>query len=175
MKTRAAAATQEKLDEQCAWDLYAPRQAVCVDSVLARRGASGRVPTAQGKRGKWPQYSLPGKTQGFWKFYQNTGNLVCSSCKFPDSKVTRYFNICHKKIPLFLKSWISLPSQFCVWKSHKSRKLAQGKCVVGHGKKTRENTGNLKMQFEWVPCYTSHQLRPQHGRTGGPQLHCRVV
>ena len=21
-----------------------------------------------------------------WKFYKNTGNLVCSSCKFPDSK-----------------------------------------------------------------------------------------
>ena len=30
--------------------------------------------------------SLSGKTQGIWKFCQSTGNLVCSSCKFPDSK-----------------------------------------------------------------------------------------
>ena len=38
------------------------------------------VPTAQGKQGKWPK--------------KNTGNLVCSSCKFPDSKGKRYFEIC---------------------------------------------------------------------------------
>ena len=45
-----------------------------------------------------------------------------------------------------VRSLISLPSQFCVCNSHKSRKLAQGKFAVGQG-----NTGNLKMQFEWVP------------------------
>ena len=28
-----------------------------------------------------------------WKFGQNTGNLVCSSCKFRDSKGKIYFNI----------------------------------------------------------------------------------
>ena len=52
-------------------------------------GTSDRVPTAQGKQGKqgkWPKKSLSGKTQGIWKFYQNTGNLVWSSCTFPDSK-----------------------------------------------------------------------------------------
>ena len=30
--------------------------------------------------------SMSGKTQGIWKCCQNTGNLVCSSFKFPDSK-----------------------------------------------------------------------------------------
>ena len=29
--------------------------------------------------------------------------------------------------------------------------MAQGKFAVGQGK-NRENTGNLKIQFEWVPC-----------------------
>ena len=41
---------------------------------------------SQGKQGKWQKKSLSGKTQGIWKFCQNTGNLVCSGCKFPDSK-----------------------------------------------------------------------------------------
>ena len=35
----------------------------------------------------------------------------------------------------------------CVCSSHKSHKLAQGKF-----ESDRENTGNLKMQFELVPC-----------------------
>ena len=53
--------------------------------------AIDRVPTAQGKQGKWQQQnSLSGKTQGIWKFCQNAGKtqgiFVCSSCKFPDSK-----------------------------------------------------------------------------------------
>ena len=40
-----------------------------------------------GKTGKMAKkISLSGKTQGIWKFCQNTGNLVCSICKFPDSK-----------------------------------------------------------------------------------------
>ena len=32
--------------------------------------------------------SLSGKIQAIWKFCQNAGNLVFSSCKFPDSKYT---------------------------------------------------------------------------------------
>ena len=72
------------------------------------------------------------KTQGIWKFCQNTGNLVCSSCKFPDSR--------EKDISIFAakiqkKSWIILPSQFGVCNSHKSHKLAQGKFAVIQGKK----------------------------------------
>ena len=77
--------------------------------------------------------SLSGKTQGNWKFCQNTGNLVCSNWKFPDSKDERYLDICHDNF-LISCSWISLPSQFCVCNSHKSRKLAQGKFAIGQGK-----------------------------------------
>ena len=76
------------------------------------------------------------------------GNLVCSSCKFPDSKGKRYFDICRKNSQLFL-SWICLPSQFGV--CDKSCRLAQGKFAVRQ-RKNRENTGNLKMKFERVPC-----------------------
>ena len=58
-----------------------------------------RVPTAQGKHGKWQKKSLSRKTQGIWKFCQNnrenTENLVCSSCKFPRSKGKGYCDICH--------------------------------------------------------------------------------
>ena len=43
----------------------------------------------------------------------------------------------------FSRSWIGLPSQFCVCNSHKLWKLAQGKFSVGHGK---------HREFEWVPC-----------------------
>ena len=57
--------------------------------------SASRVPTAQGK---WQKKSLSGKTQGIWKFCQNTGNLVCSSCKFPDSKGKRYFDFCHENV-----------------------------------------------------------------------------
>ena len=64
-----------------------------------------RSPTAQGKQGKWQKKTLSGNTQGIWVFCQNTGNLVCSSCKFPDSKGKRYYDFCRKnfkKIPLYL-------------------------------------------------------------------------
>ena len=66
--------------------------------------ATARVPTAQGKWGNWKEKkSLSGKTQGIWKFCKNTGNLVCSSCKFPDSKSKRYFGIAAKISKLCLK------------------------------------------------------------------------
>ena len=105
-----------------------------------------------GKTGKMAtKNSLSGKTQGLWKFGQNTGNLVCSSWKCSDSKSKGFCDICRKKNPFFCRSWLGLPSQFCVCNSHKICKLAQGKFAFGQGKK-RENTGNLKIQFEWLPC-----------------------
>ena len=117
-----------------------------------------RVPTAQGKQGKqgkWlkeiPVRENTGNLEILPKHRENTGNLVCSSCKFPDSKGIRYCKICRENLPIFFSSLISLPSQFCVCKNQKPRKLSQGKFAVGQGK-NRENTGNLKMQFEWVPC-----------------------
>ena len=42
-----------------------------------------------------------GKTQGIWKFCQNTGILVCSSCR--------------TNLQFLFGSWISLPSLFCVY------------------------------------------------------------
>ena len=70
--------------------------------------------------------SLSRKTQGIWKFCQNTRNLVCSSCNFPDSKGNNV-SIFAAKISIFRRSWIR---QFCVCNSHKSRKLSQGKFTV---------------------------------------------
>ena len=110
----------------------------------------GRVLTAQGKQGKWET----GKHMEFGNYPQkkhreNTGNLVFSSCKFPDLKV-KDISTFDVNISNFFLGWISLPSQFCVCNSHKSRTLAQEKFAVGQGI-NRENTGNFKMQFEWVP------------------------
>ena len=107
-----------------------------------------------GKTGKMvKRNSLSGKTQGIWKFCQNTGYLFCSSCKFPDSKGKRYSDICSENFQILFLSWISLPSKFCVCNSHKSRILAQGKLAVGQGGGNWENTGNLKRQCVWVPWY----------------------
>ena len=38
------------------------------------------------------------------------------------------------KNPFFSRSWIGLPSQFCVCNSHKSCKLAQGNFAIRQGK-----------------------------------------
>ena len=43
--------------------------------------------------------SLSGKTQGIWKFCQNTGNFVHSCCKFPKGK--RYCDICRENFHFF--------------------------------------------------------------------------
>ena len=77
--------------------------------------------------------SLSGKIQGIQTFCQNTGNLVCSSCKFPDSKGKRYFDICHESSQILFEAAYSI-SQFGVCNSHKSCKLAQGKFAVRQGK-----------------------------------------
>ena len=64
-----------------------------------------RVPTAYGKQGKWPK-EIPvrentGNLEILPKHRENTGNLVCSSCKFPDSKGKRYFEICSENLHFF--------------------------------------------------------------------------
>ena len=101
--------------------------------------------------------NLSGKTQGIWKFCQNTGNLkICQNTGKTQGillaqvvnalilKVKDIAIFAAKKIPFFSRSWIGLPSQFCVCNSYKLCKLAQGKSAVGQGKH-RENTGNLKI------------------------------
>ena len=69
--------------------------------VIQTHGAPFRVPSAQGKPGKWSKNSLSGKTEGIWEFYQNTWNFVCISCKFPDSKGKGHCGICLKKKNFF--------------------------------------------------------------------------
>ena len=56
------------------------------------------------------KHSLSGRTQGIWKFCQNTGNFVCSTCKFHDSNGKGYCNICRKNSLAFFfpKSWKGL-------------------------------------------------------------------
>ena len=91
-------------------------------------------------QGIWKFCQNTGKTQGIWKFCQNTGktqglfskhrkntgNFVSSSCKCSDTKSKGYCDICRKKKPFFSRSWIGLPSQFCVCNTHKLCKLTQG-------------------------------------------------
>ena len=65
-----------------------------------------RVPTAQGKKGKWPKTkSVSGKTQGIWKtqgifskHMENTGNFVSSSCKCSNSKSKGYLRYFFQKL-----------------------------------------------------------------------------
>ena len=112
--------------------------------------SSLRVPTAQGKQGEWPKKnpSLTGKTQGIWKFCQNTGKtqgiLFGQVVNTLILKVKDIAMFAAETSIFFSRSWRGLPTQFCVCNSHKLCKLAQGKVAVGQGK-NRENTGNLKI------------------------------
>ena len=81
----------------------------------------------------------------------NTGNLVCSSCKFPDSKGKRYFRISN----LLLKVNKCQVSQLCVRNSHKSRKLAQKIC--GQTEKME-----FENEMEWIPCSIDYIERVHH-------------
>ena len=68
-----------------------------------------RVPTAQGKQGKWPKIFPVRENTGnleilskHREFCQNTGNFVSSSCKScSDSKSKGHCNICRKKKSFF--------------------------------------------------------------------------
>ena len=66
------------------------------------------------------------KTQGIWEFCPNTGNLVCSSCKFPDSKAGQVCKVSFVYV---------IVTNHVRWHRENMRS-------------DRENTGNLKMQFE---------------------------
>ena len=83
-----------------------------------------RVPTAQGKHREFGNFA---KTQGIW-FAQVVNSLILKPGK-------EFCNIA-VKISTFFRSWIGLPSQFCVFNSHKLYKFA-----VGQGKHREfENT-----------------------------------
>ena len=75
--------------------------------LLARQGTFHQRPTLyhtgyplhRENRENGQKKSLSGKTRVIWKFCQNTGNLVYSSCKFHDSKNKRHFKICRENLP----------------------------------------------------------------------------
>ena len=88
----------------------------------------------ENRQKKIPVGENTGNLTIFPKHRENTGNLGCSSCKFPDSKGSRYFDICNENISIsILKLDRSAKSVF-VCQSQNTCKLAQGKCAVGHGK-----------------------------------------
>ena len=104
-----------------------------------KTGKMAKIIPCQGKHREFENFV---KTQGILsKHREKTGNFVSSSCKCSDSKSKGYCDSCCKKIHFFPRSWIGLPSQFCVCNTHKLCKLAQGKLAVGQGKHREfENT-----------------------------------
>ena len=79
-----------------AWCALTPRW---VGPRRDRRGSPGKVvsehletgsPLHREYRENGPKNSLSGKTQGIWKFFPNTANLVCSRSQFHNSKDTGY-------------------------------------------------------------------------------------
>ena len=103
-------------------------------------GKTGKMANKIPCQGKHREFGNFAKTQGIW-FARVVNSLILT---------VKDISIFAAKISIFFGSWKSLPSQFCVCNSHKSCKMAQGNFMLGQGK-NRENTGNLKMQFEWVP------------------------
>ena len=77
----------------------------------------------------------------FGNFAQNTGSLVCSGCKFPDSKGKSCYEICSENLRKFLKLDNSAKSVYVILmvtnhvKWHRENLLSD-----------RENAGNLRMQ-----------------------------
>ena len=109
-----------------------------------------RVPTAQEIQGKWPAKFPVWENREFGNLEfvkTKKTNFVGSSCKFPDPLGKRYCDICAS---LSFRSWISLPSEFCVCINIVTNhvKLTQVKFAVRQG-----NVENLKLQFEWGPCF----------------------
>ena len=111
-----------------------------------------RVPTAQGKQGKWtkkfPVRENTGNLELLLKHRENTGNLVLQIVHSRFSEVNRYFDICCKNFHFLGGSWVS---QFCVCYSHKSRKLAQGKFAVGQG--NHMEFKNARYRFSRKPLF----------------------
>ena len=91
----------------------------------------------------WPKH------REFGNFGQNTGNLEIwpkhrESTGILFAQVVNFLILKVKNIVIFAVKFalkkFDIPSKFCVRNSHKSRKLALGKFLVGQGK-NKENTG----------------------------------
>ena len=97
--------------------------------VMAMQATLAGYPRHRENRENGQKKSLSGKTQEIWKFCQNTGNFVCSSCKFPDSQGKGYC-----EFPFFFLKPNESAEAFCVCYSYRLCKLAQEKFSVGQGK-----------------------------------------
>ena len=89
-----------------------------------------RVSTAQGK---WPEFPVR-ENREYGNFAKTQGIMFAPVVNSMILKGKGCCNICRE---ILFRSWICLPSQFCVCYSHKSRKLAQGKFAVREGQHTK--------------------------------------
>ena len=112
---------------------------------------SWQGPHCTGKTGKMTKYIFPvrkntGNLEILPKHGENTGNFVCSDCKFPDCKDTRYCDYCRQGFELFNVSFAyEIVGNLLNW--HKK------KIPVKQGN-TGGNTGNYQIEFEWGPCHS---------------------
>ena len=102
-------------------------------------------PHCTGKPGKMAYKNSLSQKSNRFGIVVKTMDCVCSGCKFPDSQGKR--------------SWIRLPSQFCVCNKDNSCKLTQGKFAVRHGKKT----WNLKNAICISGCSPTRPACPPRG------------
>ena len=113
-----------------------------------------RVPTAQGKQGKWPK-KIPVR--------ENTGNLEILPKHREFGNFAKTQGICFSQV---VTSLILKVKDILIFATKIFFKGCQVSfvCVIvtnhvnwhrenlqSGREKNRENTGNLKMQFEWVP------------------------
>ena len=94
-----------------------------------------------------PKISLSGKIQGVWKFCQNTQNLFAQKVNALILNVKDIAIFAAKKSFFFQKLDRStdrsvIVTNYVNW-HRENLQSDMGKT---------ENTGNLKIQFEWVPC-----------------------
>ena len=114
-------------------------------------GKTGKMAKEIPCQGKHREFGNFAKTQGIEEFCQNTGNFVCSSCKFPYSKGSRYFNNCCENFHLFSEAGKDYKVSF-VYVIVTNHVNWHRENLCSDREKNKENTGNLKMQFERVPC-----------------------
>ena len=83
------------------------------EDILATQNLAG-YPLHRENSNKIPCQGKHRELFGNFAKTQKTGNLVCSSCKFHDSKGKRYFNICHENSQFFLKLDMSTKLVWCL-------------------------------------------------------------
>ena len=113
-------------------------------------------------QGKQREFGNFAKTQGIW-FARVVNSLILK---------VKNISLFAAEIFKFVQSWISLPSQFCVYNSHKSHKLAQGKFAVGKAKKLEKHG---KFENENLSEYPAVIPTAPHSLTGNRGEYLRVV